>query len=350
MLSLSTQFAIMASRKPTILDIARKMNVTPSTVSRALSGSGRISRQTVEEVHRVAKELNYQRNQVASALRQGNTKMIGVMLPRIDRYYFASVVRNIEQVAQEHGYTVMMMQSNEDRELERVNLDAMLRAQVSGIIASVGLYTDDHAIYAEVNHRGVPLVLFDRILKKVTASRVTTDDYRGGFLATEHLIQQGCRKLIHLAGVQNLYIYQERQRGFVDALRANGLPFDENINILKTSNQTEEGKVNVATRIRQGPTFDGIFSASDWGAVGAMIACRAAGLSVPGDVAVAGFSNEPFTEYLTPNLTTIDQQSAEIGIRAARESLRLIEQDDDSRTQDIVLEPRLIVRASSLRT
>jgi len=341
----------VAQRKnsPTIHDIAKALDVTPSTVSRALNNHPRISQTTKEAVWRMASTLNYQHNHLAAALRRGRSSLLGVMVPTINRSFFSSVVRGIEEVANEAGYAVMVCQSHEMQEQEAANVQVLLRTQVDGIIVSVGKGTSDFSHFQQIIDRNTPLVLFDRVPESLPASAVVIDDYRGAYQATRHLIEQGCRRVIHLAGPAHLNIYRDRQRGFEDAHRLHGLPL-ETSQILPGSLQQDAGHDSITALLEAGEPFDGIFSASDYAAVGAMQALKARGIAIPEAVAIAGFSNEPFTSMIEPGLTTVEQHSRQMGQTTARIFLEQFDhQGDPYVPRRTVLTPELIVRGSSLR-
>ena len=187
------------SKKSTINDIAQELNVTPSTVSRALNGHPRISEETKELVKATAKKMGYQVNGVASALRSGRTYTIGVIVPTADRSFFGSIVRGIEIEANRAGYNVMICQSHDSYEAEKLDINALLRAQVDGIALSISRETLDFQHITDLKKRGIPLVLFDRVIYQNDISTVTIDDYRGGYKATTHLIAQGCRRIAHFS-------------------------------------------------------------------------------------------------------------------------------------------------------
>lgn len=334
---------------PTISDIAKALDVTPSTVSRALHNHPRISQTTKEAVWRTAREMNYQHNHLAAALRRGHSSLLGVMVPTINRSFFSSVVRGIEEVANEAGYAVMVCQSHEAQAQEEANIQVLLRSQVDGMIVSVGKGTRDFAHFQQVMDRDTPLIFFDRVPEELAASAVVIDDYRGAYLATRHLIEQGCRQLVHLAGSPHLNIYRDRQRGFEDAHRLHGLPLDP-VQIVPSSLQLEAGRACVEELLARQQSMDGIFSASDYAAVGAMQALKARGIRIPEDVAIAGFSNEVFTTLVEPALTTVEQHSLQMGRTTARLFLEQFDHQGDSFVpRRTVLSPELIVRASSLR-
>jgi LacI family transcriptional regulator len=337
------------SKKSTIHDIAKALNVTASTVSRALSGHPRISVRTREAVEEMAKEMGYQHNQIASALRSGRSNIIGVMVPTAERSFFSRVVSGIEDEANRMGYSVIICQSNDRYENEKRNIEALLRLRVDGVIASMAKETQDYSHFAELKNKSTALVLFDRVNEKLGVNTVVLDDYLGAYQAVNHLISQGCKRIAHFAGMQHINIYRERLRGYKDALKDHGLPFDEQM--LAYGVYVEDGMKNMETLLKLPQIPDAVFSASDFSALGAMQTLKAHHLRIPEDVALVGFANEPFTAYLEPSLSTIDQHSQEMGIAAAQMLFETIQEGSrqfPSRT--IVLNPELLIRKSSLKT
>ena len=219
----------MALTRTTIEDIARELNITASTVSRALNGHTTISEATRKAVSRTAKKLNYRHNRIASSLRSGKTKIIGVIIPSAEINFFGSVVHGIEKIASENDYNVLLYQSNEQAEFEKKAVETFLRASVDGVLASISKETTDTSHYKEIKKRGVPLILFDRVNENLKVPSVVVDDYLGAYKATQHLVDQGCQKIAHIAGQQHVPIFKQRLKGYMDALKKNGMPVDQSL-------------------------------------------------------------------------------------------------------------------------
>ncbi len=337
----------MSKGRSTIHDIAKELNITASTVSRALNDHPRISEATKKAVQEVAHKLNYQTNSIAAALRSGRSHIMGVIVPTANRSFFASVVRGIEQVAYENGYNVLICQSNDSYEVEVRLVDTLLSMQVDGIIASIGRGTRDFQHFKKVRQRGVSLVLFDRVNEEMMASTVVIDDYLGAFRATEHLIEQGCRRIAHFSGQEHINIYKYRLRGYQEALLAHGLPFDPDLVFWDTI-QLETGRAAAEQILQMDPRPDAIFAASDYAAMGAMQVLKANKIAIPGEVALVGFMNEPFTSFVEPALTSVDQVSEEMGRFAAKVFLEEVSAENFI-PRKTVITPQLVVRSSSLR-
>lgn len=326
------------------------LGLSVSGVSRALNNDSRISEATKKRVLEAAAAINYQPNRLATGLRRGKSKLVGVIVPYVDGRFFAVVIKGIERAARAAGFSIIICQSDEDVEHERQNIETLLQAQVEGILVSISLTTRDFAHFAKVQERGVPLVFFDRTLYGHEVDAVVINDYGGAFASTTHLIQQGYRRIAHLAGAQHLNIYQQRRLGYLDALRAQGLPPDEQLIIYCEPITLETGRQAMEQLLLLPSPPDAVFSASDWALAGALQVLEQRGQRVPHDLGLAGFSNETFTTLITPKLTSVEQHGEQIGEQAFQLLLRLRKPDTAAKRQQLVIEPSLQVRASSQRT
>lgn len=336
-------------KKATIHDIASKLGITASTVSRALNNHPRISDATKKLVNKTAKEINYQPNNIAAALRNGKSKLIGIVVPTVNRDFFSSVVRGIEEIANQFNYKVIISQSYDNYDQEVQTVDALLSARVDGVIISIGKNTEEIEHLERVVDKGIPLVLFDRISEEIEVNQVVIDDYMGAYKTVEHLIENGYKKIAHFTNPRKINIYSERLRGYMAALADNGLDFDQNL-VIESNMQLEDGKVCTLKLLDNGLDFDAIFSSSDYAAMGALQVLKEKGFSVPDQIGLAGFGNEPFTTFTTPSLTTVDQVSIPMGNVAAELFFELLKADPKKFIpQKTVLKPELIIRESSVR-
>ena len=335
--------------RPTIRHIAQELQVTAATVSRALSGHPAISAATRQAVLRTAKKLNYHLNGHASSLRSGRSRIIGVIIPSAEIHFFGSVVHGIEKLASEHNYTVLLYQSNEQVDFEKKGIATFLRSNVDGVIASVAKEATNLSHYKTLRRHGVPLVLFDRAWD-IGAATVTINDYKGAFMATRHLVEQGCSRIAHIAGPLYIPIFQQRLEGYKEALRQAGLKVDERL-IVQGQVSIESGYAAAKKLMSLKSAPDGIFAVEDFTALGALQQLKDSHIAVPQQVALAGFADEPFGEYITPSLTTINQQTTLMGEEAARLFFRILEKKSGAsgKPENLSLEPQLIVRQSSLR-
>jgi LacI family transcriptional regulator len=342
----------MKKDKVTIHDIAEKLNITASTVSRALQNHPRISDETKKAVLKIAQKLNYQPNHIAAALRNGRSKILGIIVPNVDRSFFSSVVYGIEEVANKSGYNVMICQSHEEFDKEVRTVEALLNAQVDGVIASFAKATENFDHFLKIKERGVPLVIFDRANDELGVSHVVIDDFQGAYKAVEHLIQQGCKRIAHFTGPNKVSIYKERFRGYKEALLNNNIAFESSL-VIESNLLLEDGQKSMQKLLKLSKPVDGVFSSSAFGAMGALQVCKMNGISVPKQVAIVGFSNETFTLFSDPTLTTVEQHSLEMGNTAAQlffDQLNAKSENKNFIPQKIVLTPTLIVRESSLKS
>lgn len=339
----------MKKEKSTIHDIARKLNITASTVSRALNDHPRISEGTKKAVQRAAQKLNYQPNHLAAALRSGRSNILGVIVPTVDRSFFSSVVRGIEEIANHSRYNVMICQSYDIHEKEVAAVEALLSARVDGIIASYAKETKNFDHFMKAKERGIPVVLFDRSNDELELSHVVVDDFLGAYKATEHLIQQGCKRVGHFTNTRPISIFKDRLRGYKEALLAHGLPYDESL-VVESNLQLDDGRDSMLQLLNRKEIPDGIFSSSAYGILGALQVLMEKGFKVPQDVALVGFSNEPYTSFTEPSLSTVEQHSLRMGNAAAEIFLEEVSDEEKKFIpQKIVLKPELIIRQSSLR-
>lgn len=339
----------MKKEKSTIHDIARKLNITASTVSRALNDHPRISESTKKAVQKAAQKLNYQPNHLAAALRSGRSNILGVIVPTVDRSFFSSVVRGIEEIANSSRYNVMICQSYDNHEKEVAAVEALLSARVDGIIASYAKETRNFDHFMKAKERGIPVILFDRSNDELELSHVVVDDFLGAYKATEHLIQQGCKRIGHFTNTRPISIFKDRLRGYKEALIANGLTYDESL-VVESNLQLEDGRDSMLQLLNRKELPDGIFSASAYGILGALQVLIEKGIRVPQDVALVGFSNEPYTSFTEPALSTVEQHSLRMGNAAAEIFLEEVSDGEKKFIpQKIVLKPELIIRQSSLR-
>jgi LacI family transcriptional regulator len=336
--------------KTTIQDIARALKVTPSTVSRALNGHPAISEATKKAVSKTALKLDYHHNKIASSLRLGKTKILGVIIPSAEINFFGSVVHGIEKVASEMDFNVLMYQSNELVEFEEKGVQTFLRSRVDGVLASLSKETTSLDHYLKLKQKGIPLIFFDRASDIPGVPTVVINDYQGAFNATQHLIDQGCKTIAHIAGQQHVMIFRERLRGYIDALKKNGItPVDDMVIHGKVTIESGRECMDQLLNGKQIP--DGVFAVEDFTALGAMQALKLANKKIPDEVAIIGFANEAFGKFISPSLSTVDQQTIKMGEEAARLFFRLSINDQFYKHGAVkhILEPELIFRESSLR-
>lgn len=334
----------------TIADIAKKLNTTSATVSRALNDHPGISIKTKKRVLQAAEKLHYRRNTVASALRKGQTGIIGVIIPSAEINFFGSVVHGIENMANQNGYNVLIYQSNESWEHEQKGIETFLNARVDGIIVSMAKEKNDHTHFVNARQTKMPIVFFDRTNDELETDSVSIDDHKGGYMATEHLIEQGYKRIAHISGPQHLKIFKARLEGYKAALKKNGIPFDARL-VYTGDVSIEAGRHAVQYFLELPDPPDAVFAVEDFTALGAIKELKHNNISIPKDFGIIGFANESFGEHISPSLSTIDQQTVTMGKEAFLLMLELIEEKSNKRgpVQKRILDPIPVFRNSSLR-
>ena len=332
----------------TIHDIARELDISASTVSRALHNHPRISEATRKAVHDLAEKYNYQPNVVATSLRHGKSRTVGVIVPRINRNFFANVIGGMEEVLAASGFHLIICQTHERFDKEREALQTLVNARVEAIIISVSMETSGDQHFRRYMERGIRLFFFDRVIDDLDAGTVVIDDRLGAFLNVKHLLGQGYRRIYHVAGADHITIYKARKKGYLDAMHEAGIEPGEDWIIEKPL--VMDGGI---AAFREGMDSlkkpDAFFCAGDYAALGVLQAARVSGLSVPEDLGITGFANEPFTAFLQPSITTVDQRGEEMG-RIVAEMLKETSDSGNplSGHERKVLEPQLIIRESSV--
>ncbi len=331
--------------RPTINDIAKALNITPSTVSRALAGNTRVSAATRQLIEQKAQELGYERNVLASSLRKGSTDTVGMIVPRVNRQFFSNIISGAEAILNPAGYNLIIAQSHERREDERRAIMAMMRNQVSGIIISHSLETTSDELLQDVLRSGLALVQFDRAFSSVGGASVVNDNFSGAYVATKHLVKSGYKRIGHLAGDAQSNVYVERLNGYKSALSDCGIEIDESI-IYADSITRDKGFYYMAQALEH--QCDALYCAGDYAALGVLEYARHNNISIPNDFGVVGTANENFAELLTPSLTTLEQNAFVMGNRVAQAFLDIKNKKVDSEGS-FVIPMRLIVRDSSVR-
>jgi LacI family transcriptional regulator len=340
----------MKNKEVTIYDIARQLNVSPGTVSRALKGHHSIGPKTTQAVQELAEKLGYQPNAIASSLRNSQTNTLGVIIPHIHRPFLSAAINGIEQVANEAGFNVIISQSNDSYQKEVANAQALYASRVDGLLVSLAMETQVYDHFRLFQKKGIPLVFFDRVSPEIQSGKITVDNFAAAFKATEHLILVGRRRIAHLAGSQVRDIYRDRLQGYLAALQQYGLPVEEAY-IRHTRLRSEEGFRQTEYLLQLPVPPDAVFAANDTTAVSVIQYAKSQGLVIPDDLAIVGFNNDPIASIIEPALTTIAQPGFEMGQLATRQVLQQKEKDKSPvAPATICMKTELIVRQSSVRT
>ncbi|GAA4458187.1 LacI family DNA-binding transcriptional regulator [Nibrella saemangeumensis] len=339
----------MKGHQTTIIDIAKALNLSKSTVSRALTGHPNVKVKTREQVLALATQMDYQRNQLAISLLTSQTKTIGIIVPEFLSFFFPKVIIGAQEVLARAGYNVVICHSNESYEIEMANTRGLLASRVDGLLVSHTKETRNFDHFRIFERKGVPVVFFNRICEDMAVSKVTVDDYDGAFRAVEHLIETGKRRIAHLAGPDSLQNSRNRLNGYLDALQKYGLPMDPSL-IISYDLTLDKANIYVNHLLNLSQPPDALFAINDPTAIEALQVIKARGLKIPDDIAVVGFSDDPISALVEPGLTTVAQPVTEIGEQAARLLLNQLQNEDDRfEPETVVLSTQLIVRGSTKR-
>jgi LacI family transcriptional regulator len=332
----------------TIYDIARKLDLSPATVSRGLKDHPAIKKDTRKRIKETASKMGYQHNLFARNLRSKNTNTIGVIIPRLDSYFMSSVISGMENVVNERGYNLIISQSQETYEREILSANTMYNSRVDGLLVSLAYNTQNIEHFEMLLRKKIPVIFFDRVVEHPSCTNIIIDNTKAGYDATNHLITQGCKRLLYIGGNLKRNVYADRLRGFRQALAEHNLPFDDNLVIINALN--EPGGVEAAQQILAMSTRpDGIFAANDTSAVACLQTLKSAGIRIPEDIAIAGFNNDPISHIVEPNLTTINYPGHEMGEIAASTLINSVNNKPGSGLNTLVLRHQLIIRESSVR-
>jgi LacI family transcriptional regulator len=331
----------------TIKDIAKALNISTSTVSRALRGSYEINAETKRLVMEYAEKVHYSPNPIALSLKENKSRAIGVIVPEIANHFFSQAINSIEEVANSRGYHVVIFQSHESYEREVTNIQHIIARKVDGLLISLSGQTNDVSHLHEIQRKKLPLVLFDRISHKIDAHKVVADNFDGAFKATEHLILSGRKRIAHITSPSLLSITQERLAGYRAALEKHGFQYDESL--VKYCGFSAEEPKRIIEELIENQNPDAIFTTSDRLALDCFSALREKNILMPKNVAFIGFTNLKVAHLLEPSLSTVVQPAFEIGQAAAELLLDSIERKTPNIEQfrTIKIPTEMIVRKSS---
>ena len=335
----------------TIYDIARHLNISATTVSRGLKNHPTINKNTRKKIADAAKELGYRSNTFASSLRSKRTHTIGVIVPRLNSNFMSSVLAGMEDAASREHYNLIITQSLEKREKEKANAHTMYNKRVDGLLISLAYDTENISHLQPFFSKGIPVVFFDRTYDHDQSTSILIDNLKAAYDVTNHLLEQGCRRIMHLGGNMLRDVYSERLKGYRKALQDHKIPFNEKL--IYISNLSEEAGTGAAKHIlkmKPAARPDGVFSANDTAAVHCMIHLKSAGIRIPEDIAFAGFNNDPISKVIEPNLTTVNYSGYHIGEMAVMNLIGHLKGLSSTKTTNtIILRADLVVRESSLK-
>ena len=343
-------------KKITLKQIAKELDVSISTVSKALRNSIEISEDTREKVQAFAKLYNYRPNNIALSLKNRKTKTIGVIIPEIVHHFFAKVIRGIELVANRRGYNVIVGLSNESFDKEVINMQMLANGSIDGFILSISketLQQQDYHHFNETISQGMPIVMFDRVVNDIICDKVIIDDMKGSKNAVNKLLNNGCKHVAIITTKDYVSVGRLRTQGYLEALEDHKMIPNSNL-ILKVDDEllSEDHLDSLEDEIeglfRRNKNIDGIFAVNELYAIIAMKVARKLNMKIPDDIQVIGFTDGVLSKHATPSLTTVSQHGQEMGEKAADLLIDKLEhEEDEERFQTVVIETNLIEREST---
>ena len=338
---------MLQDKEITIYDLARKLNISIATVSRALKDDPVVSKKTRKKIADLAEEMGYRSNNFARNLRTQRTNTIGVIVPRLNSYFMSTVIAGIENVVNSEGYNLIISQSSESAQKEMNSARTMFNNRVDGLLVSLAYDTDNLVHFDPFIKKNIPLIFFDRVEDHDDCLNILINNKKAAYEATTHLISQGRRRIVYITATPKRNVYIHRLEGYKEALADQKIPFREDYVLV--SNLSQEAGAEAAALIRQmNPPPDAVFVANDNCAVGCMVALKQSGVLIPQDIAFVGFNNDPVSTVVEPNLTTINYPGYEMGQVAARNLINHLNGASSiNATNTIILRSELIVRESS---
>lgn len=335
-------------KEVTIYDLAKKLGLSPATVSRALQNNPAISEKTRKRIQKLAERTGYRSNPFARNLRNQQSHTLGVIVPRLDSYFMGTVIAGMEDAAGASGFKLIISQSSESAVKEAAGVKALFDSRVDGLLTSLAFDTDSADHFRLFTQKKIPVVFFDRVPDTPEGARVLIDNQAAAYQLTRHLLQQGCRHLAHITGMGNRNVYAARLAGFAQALTEAGLPFSE-AQVIRGQLRQEDGIAAAAALLQWSRLPDGVFVANDQCAAACLAALKKRGIRIPYDMAIAGFNNDPVCTVVEPNLTTVGYPGYQMGHIAATRLIETIQQPACATQEPILLEAPLLIRASSVR-
>lgn len=332
----------------TIHDLAEKLNVSASTISRALNNHPSIGKKTKAAVKNLAEKWGYRPNHIAASLRTKNSRTIGIMVSWINRPFISSLISGIEKAASEAGYQVLITQSHDELALEKENLKTLYNSRIAALIVSLSMETEDYDHFSMFREGRVPIVFVDRIPNSKNIQKVQIDNFKAAFEATEHLIEQGCKRIAHFGGSRNQLIYEDRRMGYVAALMKHKFEIDESLIKEGATLNAEEGFKLAEELLSSSNPPDGIFTANDTSGVSAIKYATQNGIKVPEELAIIGFNDDPICQIVEPQLSSVHHPAMDMGAKAIEQALIMLKEDSNEESSNgIILDTHVIARESS---
>ncbi len=337
------------NKEVTIYDLATALDVSIATVSRALKDDPVVNKKTKKKIFELAEQMGYRTNHFARNLRQKQTKTIGIIVHELKSSFMTSVLSGVEKITAEAGYDLIIAHSSESYSKEIANAKNLFEKRVDGLIASLSFETTNLDHFQSFINRGVPVMFFDRVEQDGDNTVVIIDNCKCGYQATQHLIDQGCKRIVNVTSNLKRNVYSQRYKGYQDALFDNGIALDEKLLII--NDLSEQAGVDAAMQIlRMDPFPDGAFITNDFVAAVCMRTLKAHGVKIPEDIAIVGFNNDAIGKLIEPTLTTINYPGIDMGEIAARNLVNHLKGVTDMhQTNTIIVRTELIIRESSLK-
>ena len=340
---------MLNEKEVTIYDLADKLNISIATVSRALKNDPVVSKKTKKKIFELAEEMGYRSNHFARNLRNQQTNTIGIIVHELNSNFITSVLAGVEKVTTEAGYDLIIAHSSESFMKEAANAKNLFHKRVDGLIASLSFDTKNMDHFKPFIKKGVPVIFFDRVEQDGDSTVVIIDNYKCGYQATEHLIEQECNRIVHVTASLNRNVYSQRYQGYRDALFDAGIPFNENFLIVK--DLSEKAGIEAAKQmLKMKPLPDGAFITNDFVAAVCMRTLKEHGVAIPDDIALVGFNNDAIGKLIEPALTTINYPGRDMGEIVARNLINHLQGVSKiQNTKTIIVNSDLIIRKSSLK-
>jgi LacI family transcriptional regulator len=337
----------MMDREVTIYDIAERLKISATTVSRGLNNNPVINTKTREKIHHAAKELGYRHNTLASSLRKNQSKTIGVLLHEVNSNFSTSVLAGIEKIATAEQYDLLIAHSAEDYTKEKANAKNLLSKRIDGLIVSLALNTEDVHHFDPFFERKIPVVFFDRVINNAKCTKVVIDNFKSGYDATKHLISQGYKKIAHITANLTRNVYNDRFEGYKKALQEKKIPFkDELVKICSLDKEATITAIEQLLKLKP----DAFFITNDFAAAVCINLLHTKKIKIPKDIAVVGFNNDVLSDLITPKLSTIDYPGMQMGEVAAKELFKQLKSSNKkTRSKTIIIPSALITRESTIK-
>lgn len=339
----------LMQKEITIYDLAKELNLSPATISRGLQNNKRISKETTKKILDKAEEMGYRHNNFASSLRKQKSHTIGVLVHELNSHFITSVLAGIEKISTEAGYDLIIAHSSESYLKEAANALNLFHKRVDGLIASLSFDTTDLDHFQPYFDKGIPVMFFDRVEEHQDMPKVIIDNYKSGYQATNHLIEQGCKRIALVTANLNRNVYSQRFKGYKDALFDNKMAYQDKWVLIKDLSE-KCGREAALEIMKMSPMPDGAFITNDFSAAVFMQTLKENGLRIPDDIAVVGFNNDAIGKIVEPKLTTINYPGIDVGEIAARNLIAHLKGEGNlKQTNTIIVKSELIIRESSLK-